>query len=168
MTKIEIETKLKEMRAASDRFVPGLMKNLSIDGKEVTWKEFKDEEKRIEKMYLEIMKNEDGWYWLTPVKDMLVENGKVVLGVCRGFDGPNLMLVYKTVKKSWDNERVNYSGKEIQSDEWGIYERVREGATPEEIDGNEYQLREVYDTGSCHDLEEIYAELCKSEDEKNG
>lgn len=164
MTKIEIETKLKEMRAASDGFVPGLMENLSIDGKEVTWKEFKDEEKRLEKMYLEIMKNEDGWYWLTPVKDMLVENGKVVLGVCRGFDGPNLMLVYKTVKKSWNNERANYSGKTIQSDEWGIYERVTEGATPDEIAAGKYLLREVYDTGSCHDLEEIYAELRATEE----
>lgn len=168
MTKIEIETKLKEMRAESEGFIPGLMKNLSIDGKNVMWNEFKDEEKRLKKMYLEIMKNENGWYWLTPVKDVLVENGKVVLGVCRGFDGPNLMLVYKTVKQSWDDERTNYSGKTIQSDEWGIYERVREGATPDEIAAGKYLLREVYDNGSCHDLEEIYAELCKSEDEKNG
>ena len=168
MTKIEIEKKLKKMREIRDRTFPDFMKNPVLDGKEITWAEFSEEEANLKKMHLEIMEQEDGWYYAAPVKDVLVENGKVVLGVCRGIDGPNLMLVYKTIKKSWDNERANYSGKEIQSDEWGIYERVREGATPVEIDGNEYQLREVYDTGSCHDLEEIYAELCKSEDEKNG
>lgn len=114
------------------------------------------------------MKTEDGWYYYTPAKEIYVKNGKVTVGVCRGFDGPNLMLVYKTVKKAWDNERPSYSGREIQSDEWGIYVRAPEGATPDEIAAGKYLLREVYDTGSCHDLEEIYAELCKSEDEKNG
>ena len=168
MTNKEIEAKLKEMREVRDRTFPDFMKNPVLDGKEISWVEFNEEEANLKKMHIELMKSEDGWYYETPVKDVLVENGKVVLGVCRGLDGPNLMLVYKTIKKSWDNERANYSGKEVQSDEYGIYERVREGATPEEIDGNEYQLREVYDTGSCHDLEEIYAELCKSEGEKNG
>lgn len=168
MTKIEIEKKLKKMREIRDRTFPDFMKNPVLDGKEITWAEFSEEEANLKKMHLEIMKTEDGWYYAAPVKDVLVVNGKVVLGVCRGIDGPNLMLVYKTIKQNWDNDRPEYSGREIQSDEYGIYERVREGATPEEIDGNEYQLREVYNTGSCHDLEEIYAELCKSEDEKNG
>lgn len=162
MTNKEIETKLKEMREIRDKTFPDFMKNPVLDGKEISWAEFNEREANLKKMQLEIMKTEDGWYYAAPVKDVLIENGKVVLGVCRGIDGPNLMLVYKTIKKSWDNERANYSGKEIQSDEWGIYERVREGATPVEIDGNEYQLREVYDTGSCRALEELYAELRRS------
>ncbi len=159
MTNKEIEARLIEMREIRDRTFPDFMKNPVLDGKEISWKEFNEEEANLKKKHLEIMKAEDGWYYAAPVKDVLVANGKVILGVCRGFDGPNLMLVYKTVKKSWDNERANYSGKTIQSDEWGIYERVPEGATPDEIAEGKYLLREVYDTGSCHDLEEIYTEL---------
>lgn len=158
MTNKEIEERLKKMREILDNAFPGV-NYLVIDGKEVSWKDFKEEFARLIKMHVETMKKEDGWYYWTPVKEVFVENGKVTVGVCRGFDGPNLMLIYKMVKKSWDNERANYSGKTIQSDEWGIYERVFEGAAPEEIDEGKYQLREVYDTGSCHDLEEIYAEL---------
>lgn len=161
MTKNEIETKLKEMREVRDRTFPDFMKNPVLDGKEISWAEFNKEEADLKKMHLEIMKTEDGWYYWTPVKEVFVENGKVTVGVCRGIDGPNLMLVYKIIKKSWDNERVNYFGKTIQSDELGIYERVPEGATPEEIAENKYLLREVCDTASCHDLEEIYAELRK-------
>lgn len=159
MTNKEIEERLKKMREIRDKTFPDFMKNPVLDGKEISWAEFKEEETHLKKMHLEIMKSEDGWYYYTPAKEIYVENGKVVLGVCRGFDGPNLMLVYKTVKKSWDNERTNYSGRALQSDEWGIYERVPEGATPEEIAEDKYLLREVCDTGSCHDLEGIYAEL---------
>lgn len=159
MTNKEIEERLKKMREIRDRTFPDFMKNPVLDGEEISWAEFNEEEANLKKKHLEIMKAEDGWYYWTPVKEVFVENGKVTVGVCRGFDGPNLMLVYKTVKKSWDNERANYSGKIIQSDEWGIYERVPEGATPEEIAEGKYLLREVYDTGSCHDLEEIYTEL---------
>lgn len=151
----EIEAKLKEMREIRDRTFPVL------DGKEISWEDFNEEEAKLKEMHREIMKAEDGWYYYTPAKEIYVENGKVLLGVCRGFDGPNLMLVYKTVKKSWDNERANYSGRELQSDEWGIYERVP-GATPDEIAEGKYQLREVYDTGSCRALEELYAELRRS------
>lgn len=158
----EIEERLKKMREVRDRTFPDFMKNPVLDGKEISWAEFKEEEAHLKKMHLEIMKNKDGWYYYTPAKEIYVENGKVLLGVCRGFDGPNLMLVYKTVKKSWDNERTNYSGRELQSDEWGIYERVPKGATPDEIADDKYQLREVYDTGSFHDLEELYAELRRS------
>lgn len=168
MTNKEIEAKLREMREIYGKTFPDVSTNPVVDGKEMSWKDFKEEFARLIKMHMETMKKEDGWYYWTSVKEVFVENGKVTVGVCRGFDGPNLMLVYKTIKQTWDNDRPEYSGREIQSDEYGIYERVREGATPEEIDGNEYQLREVYNTGSCHDLEEIYAELCKSEDEKNG
>lgn len=162
MTKNEIETKLKEMREIRDKTFPDFMKNPVLDGKEISWAEFNEREANLKKMHLEIMKTEDGWCYYTPAKEIYVENGKVLLGVCRGFDGPNLMLVYKTVKKSWDNERTNYSGRELQSDEWGIYERVSGGATPDEIAEDKYQLREVYDTGSFHDLEELYAELRRS------
>ena len=160
MTKNEIETKLKEMREICDNAFPGV-NYLVIDGKEVSRKDFKEEFAKLIKMHMETMKKEDGWYYYTPAKEIYVENGKVLLGVCRGFDGPNLMLVYKMVKKSWDNERANYSGRELQSDEWGIYERVP-GATPDEIAEGKYQLREVYDTGSCRALEELYAELRRS------
>lgn len=159
MTNKEIEKKLKEMREIYGKTFPDVSTNPVVAGKEMAWKDFKEEFARLDKMHREIMMSEDGWYYETPVKDVRVENGKVVLGVCRGLDGPNLMLVYKTVKKSWDNERANYSGKEIQSDEWGIYVRVQEGATPDEIAAGKYMLREVYDTGSCHDLEKIYTEL---------
>lgn len=158
----EIEAKLKKMREVRDRTFPEFMKNLVLDGKEISWAEFKEEEANLKKMHLEIMKSEDGWYYYTPAKEIYVENGKILLGVCRGFDGPNLMLVYRTVKAVWDNERANYSGREIQSDEWGIYERVPEGATPQEIAEDKYLLREVCDTASCRDLEEIYAELRRS------
>lgn len=161
MTNKEIEKRLKEMREIRDNAFPGA-NYLAIDGKEVSWKDFKEEFARLIKMHMETMKKEDGWYYWTPVKEVFVENGKVTVGVCRGFDGPNLMLVYKMVKKSWDNERANYSGRELQSDEWGIYERVPKGATPDEIADDKYQLREVYDTGSFHDLEELYAELRRS------
>lgn len=159
MTKNEIETKLKEMREIRDKTFPDFMKNPVLDGKEISWAEFNEREAKLKEMHLEIMKTEDGWYYAAPAKDVLVVNGKVVLGVCRGIDGPNLMLVYKMNKKSWDNERANYSGREIQSDEWGIYERVPEGATPKEIAEDKYLLREVCDTASCRDLKEIYAEL---------
>lgn len=158
----EIEAKLKEMREIRDRTFPDFMKNPVLDGKEISWEDFNEEEANLKKMHLEIMKSEDGWYYYTPAKEIYVENGKVLLGVCRGFDGPNLMLVYKMVEKSWNKERANYSGKTIQSDEWGIYERVPEGATPDEIEEGKYQLREVYNTNSCRALEELYAELRRS------
>ena len=159
MTKNEIETKLKEMREIRAKTFPNFMKAPIIGGKEISWKEFDAEEAKLNQMHHEIMKAENGWYYYTPVKEVYVENGKVTVGVCRGFDGPNLMLVYKMIKKAWDNERAEYFGREIQSDVWGIYERVPEGATPEEIAEGKYLLREVCDTASCHDLEEIYAEL---------
>lgn len=158
----EIEAKLKEMREIRDRTFPDFMKNPVLDGKEISWEDFNEEESKLKEMHLEIMKNEDGWYYYTPAKEIYVENGKVVLGVCRGFDGPNLMLVYRTVKAGWNDERVNYSGRELQSDKWGIYERVSGGATPDEIAEDKYKLREVYDTGSCRALEELYAELRRS------
>lgn len=161
MTKNEIEAKLREMREIRVRAFRDF-KNPVLDGEEISWREFEEEQKKLRKMHLEIMKTEDGWYYATPVKDVLVANGKVVLGVCKkynDFTDHHLMLVYKMIKKSWDEKRVVYSGREIQSDERGIYARVPDGATPEEIDEGKYQLREVYDTGSCHDLEEIYAEL---------
>lgn len=159
MTNKEIEERLKKMREIRDRTFPDFMKNPVLDGKEISWAEFKEEEAHLKKMHLEIMKNEAGWYYYTPAKEIYVENGKVVLGVCRGFDGPNLMLVYRAVKAGWDDERACYSGRALQSDEWGIYERVPEGATPDEIEEGKYQLREVYNTNSCRDLEGIYAEL---------
>lgn len=162
MTNKEIEERLKKMREVRDRTFPDFMKNPVLDGKEISWAEFKEEEANLKKMHLEIMKSEDGWYYYTPAKEIYVESGKVLLGVCRGIDRPNLMLVYRTVKAIWDNERANYSGRELQSDEWGIYERVPEGAIPSGIAEGKYQLREVYDTCSCRALEELYAELRRS------
>lgn len=162
MTNKEIEKRLKEMRGIRDRTFPDFIKNPVLDGKEISWEDFNEEESKLKEMHLEIMKTEDGWYYYTPAKEIYVENGKILLGVCRGFDGPNLMLIYRTVKAAWDNERTKYSGREFQSDEWGIYARVPKGATPDEIADDKYQLREVYDTGSFHDLEELYAELRRS------
>ena len=162
MTNKEIEERLKEMREIRDRTFHDFKKNPVLDGKEISWKDFNEEEAKLKEMHLEIMKTEDGWYYYTPAKEIYVESGKVLLGVCRGIDGPNLMLVYKMNKKSWDDERANYSGRELQSDEWGIYGRVSGGATPDEIAEGKYQLREVYDTGSCRALEELYAELRRS------
>lgn len=56
MTKIEIEKKLKEMREIRDRTFPDFMKNPVLDGKEITWAEFSEEEANLKKMHLEIMK----------------------------------------------------------------------------------------------------------------
>lgn len=164
MTNREIESRLKEMREIRARTFPDFMKNPVIDGKEITWKEFNEEESNLRKMYLEIMKKEDGWYTLAPVKEVCVENGKIVVGICKKYNDytdHNLMLVYKMVKNEWDKERPEYSGREIQSDEYGIYLRVKDGATPDEINNGTYHLREVTDTGTFHGIEEIYAELIK-------
>lgn len=174
MAKQEVEAKLKEMYEARRRALfPAFGNKPILDGKEISWREFEEEMKNLKKMLREIMKSEDGWYYYSPVKDVLIENGKVVLGVCRGFDccdgfdgsgGAHLMFAYERVVKSWDDKRVEYSGREIQSDERGIYARVSGGATPDEIAEGKYELREVSDTGSCHDLESLYAELSKPQE----